>query len=277
MRPIEADGLGAGPRARGTTGEAGGLRAPGLDAQALWREVFAVESDEAVAPEHCGTVARSSSAGPRAATSAPGPAAAPHARGDGVPRRPAGTGAAPDKAERAAATGPSTPHPWTAAPPIAQGAAPAGPGGAHADAPCPPSEAARPAAPREVCGPTSARAAVAASNDAPRRACGDEPAVPGRAAGSPARIVDAGRDACARAPRESVQVHCSDGAVFVTVRDAGLAPADAIRCSLETAYALRGERAALRRVSLNGRTVYQRPGAVPGGGGGPPERLCFAC
>jgi hypothetical protein len=74
-----------------------------------------------------------------------------------------------------------------------------------------------------------------------------------------------------------VQVRCHDGAVFVIVRDASLAPAEAIRCSLETAYALRGERAALRRVSLNGRTVFERPAAAPSAGGGPLDRLCFAC
>jgi hypothetical protein len=95
-----------------------------------------------------------------------------------------------------------------------------------------------------------------------------------RAAGAP----DA--DPCdrdSRAAREAVHVRCqADGSVAVVVRDATLQPALAVRWSLETAYALRGEHAALHRVTLNGRTVYLR-GAAPAAPPAAAAGLCFAC
>lgn len=80
-----------------------------------------------------------------------------------------------------------------------------------------------------------------------------------------------------RAAREAVHVRCqADGSVAVVVRDAALPPALAVRWSLETAYALRGEHAALQRVTLNGRTVYLR-GATQSEPPAAAAGLCFAC
>jgi hypothetical protein len=77
--------------------------------------------------------------------------------------------------------------------------------------------------------------------------------------------------------REAVHVRCRpDGSVAVVVRDTALEPALAVRWSLATAYVLRGEHAALQRVTLNGRTVYQRA-AAPGAPHAAADRLCFAC
>ena len=117
---------------------------------------------------------------------------------------------------------------------------------------------------------------MTAGREAALLACTDETSSPDRAVASTGQPVDTERAAPTTCPRESVQVRCHDGAVDVIVRDAGLAPADAIRCSLETAYALRGERAALRRVSLNGRTVFERA-AASGAERDAAGRLCFAC
>ena len=77
--------------------------------------------------------------------------------------------------------------------------------------------------------------------------------------------------------REAVHVRCRpDGSVAVVVRDTALEPALAVRWSLATAYALRGEHAALQRVTLNGCTVYQRA-AAPGAPRSAADGLCFAC
>jgi hypothetical protein len=80
----------------------------------------------------------------------------------------------------------------------------------------------------------------------------------------------------AEAP-DSVHIGCrDDGSVTVVVRDASMAPALAVRWSLEAACALRGERAALWQVTLNGHTVFRR-GGPPLDRPPPPGRLSFAC
>lgn len=278
MRPIDGDGGGALLHGRGPEGRACGLRAPGLDVAAQWREIFAVETGgEGGSPRRAGT--------PGAAPAAPRHAdAADEMTGGGVPHGAARAGplrrteaeTAPVLPDRAAARQ-GIPQLSTAASPAPRiTSASRLPGAASADlsnlavgqVPHSPVASVQSAAPIEAGGPSALRDPVSAGRAAKPRAC-DEPAGPA--------LLDLARAPPASGAREFVHVRCRDGAVFVIVRDAGLSPAAAIRCSLETAYALRGERAALRRVSLNGRTVFERPEAAPSTAAGPPGRLCFAC
>jgi hypothetical protein len=73
---------------------------------------------------------------------------------------------------------------------------------------------------------------------------------------------------------ETVSVFMQGGAVTINVRDAVLGEDEALRCAFETARTLTGERAALRTLLLNGRTVYRqapRPAATES------PTLIFAC
>ena len=280
MRPIDGD-PGAVQPGRGAEARTDGLRTPGLDVAALWREVFAVEAGgKASAPKRAGGATKAPPEAGRRATAAnedPG-RPPPHEAERGVPQRRSGSAAAPAVRDRAVGVWTAEGHPSNATPLARRDASAAAvPDVPDADGPSAPVATVRSAAPSEACGPSAARAPVTAGREAALRARTDEPGSHGCAAGRGSRTLDAGGGASTPGVRESVQVHCHDGAVFVTVRDACLAPDDAIRCSLETAYALRGERSALRRVSLNGRTVFERPETAPNAGGELPDRLCFAC
>ena len=280
MRPIDGDVGGVGLQGRGAEAGAGGLCAPGLDVATLWREVFAVAAGgEANAPQRAAGATSAPSGASHRAGIANEESGRPtsHEAGPGVSWRWTGTVAASPERNRAVGVSAGEGRSSNATPLARRDAAAAGgPDAAVADVPSPPVGSLRSAAPSDAPGANPARDPVTAGGEAAPRARTDEPASHGCAAGRSARTLDGGA-ASKISARESVQVRCHDGAVFVIVRDASLAPAEAIRCSLETAYALRGERAALRRVSLNGRTVFERPAAAPSAGGGPPDRLCFAC
>jgi hypothetical protein len=73
---------------------------------------------------------------------------------------------------------------------------------------------------------------------------------------------------------EAVSVFMQGGSVTINVRDAVLTEDEALRCAFETARTLTGERAALRALILNGRTVY-RQSPPPAATASP--TLIFAC
>jgi hypothetical protein len=73
---------------------------------------------------------------------------------------------------------------------------------------------------------------------------------------------------------EAVNVFVRPRAVAIAVRNATLTDDEALRCAFETASALAGERAALRELTLNGRTVY-RQSSLPDSAASP--TLVFAC
>jgi len=288
MRPIDGD-RGAVQPGHGAEGRTDGLRAPGLDVAALWREVFAVEAGGAGEAGRTGGAGESSSVPPSgvAVTSPPAAVgrgiaaaegaggAAPQAAGHRPPLRRNAAIAAPAVRARAAGAGAETGCASTATP-LATPDAAAGIPAAGGNVPGPSSGRVQSTASGEALGPSPACPPMTAGREAALRECTDAASSADRTVASTGRPVDAERAAPTSWPPESVQVRCHDGAVDVIVRDAGLAPADAIRCSLETAYALRGERAALRRVSLNGRTVFERA-AASSAERDAAGRLCFAC
>lgn len=57
---------------------------------------------------------------------------------------------------------------------------------------------------------------------------------------------------------ESLNVFVQGATVAIVVRDAQLSDEGALQCAFETARALTGQRAGLRQLTLNGRTVYQQ-------------------
>ena len=59
---------------------------------------------------------------------------------------------------------------------------------------------------------------------------------------------------------ESVSVFIRSDAVDVVVRDADVSDQDALSCAFETARELTGQRTALRRLTVNGRTLYRHEG-----------------
>jgi hypothetical protein len=73
---------------------------------------------------------------------------------------------------------------------------------------------------------------------------------------------------------ESVSVFMQGGAVTISVRDADLREDEALRCAFETARTLTGERATLRALMLNGRTVYRQ---MPRAEVADTPTLIFAC
>jgi hypothetical protein len=73
---------------------------------------------------------------------------------------------------------------------------------------------------------------------------------------------------------EIVSVFVQRGTVAITVRNAALTDDEALRCAFETARTLAGEPAALRELTLNGRTVYLHS---PHQGSAAAPTLVFAC
>lgn len=273
------DGERAGATLQGYAGPvtAAGWRAPGLDVAALWRDVFAVEADGTpAAPRRSGDATRFPSMGRGSSDAASGGTVdvASSAVGKGVPWGRAIPVAAPALPER----GPTTMRDgWTTAPMVSRDvAATSTSRAAGPDMPGLPVDIAQCATPAATRGPAFGPPVGTSDAVSESRAHGDEPSGHAGIDGQAARFPVPDPAASTSGARETVQVHCHDGAVSVTVRDTGLTPAEAIRCSLETAFTLRGERAALRRVHLNGRAVFERADAV-GGGGGPLGRFCFAC
>lgn len=77
------------------------------------------------------------------------------------------------------------------------------------------------------------------------------------------------------ASAESVRVFVRVNAVAVVVRNSELPDEDALQCAFEAARELTGERAALRVLTLNGRTLYRHSELTTGGK--PSSVLVFAC
>lgn len=57
---------------------------------------------------------------------------------------------------------------------------------------------------------------------------------------------------------DSVSVFVRSSGIAIVVRDSAIAEPDAVRCAFETAFSLLGQRAALKHLTLNGRTLYQQ-------------------
>ena len=78
-------------------------------------------------------------------------------------------------------------------------------------------------------------------------------------------------------PPESVSVYVRDSLVAIVVRDASLTDQNAMQCAFATAQALTGQRAALQRLTLNGKILYQQPPDLSASPAGAAPVLTFAC
>lgn len=76
---------------------------------------------------------------------------------------------------------------------------------------------------------------------------------------------------------ESINVFVQGAAVSIVVRDTGASTEEALHCAFETARELTGQRAALQRLTLNGRILYQQQGDAVRSDLTPFSALAFAC
>jgi hypothetical protein len=76
---------------------------------------------------------------------------------------------------------------------------------------------------------------------------------------------------------ESAHVFVRGAAVAIVVRNPALSDQDAINSAFETAHELTGQRSALLRLTLNGRTLYEQADEVGERGATPASALVFAC
>ena len=79
------------------------------------------------------------------------------------------------------------------------------------------------------------------------------------------------------AAAQSESIFVQGSTVAIVIRDTALSDPQAVSCAFETARWLTGRTAALQRLVLNGRTIYQQPGSsgvdAPAAG----RALVFAC
>jgi len=79
------------------------------------------------------------------------------------------------------------------------------------------------------------------------------------------------------AAAQSERIFVQGSTVAIVIRDMALLDPQAVRCAFETFRPLTGRTAALQRLVLNGRTIYQQPGSsgvdTPASG----RALVFAC
>jgi hypothetical protein len=87
----------------------------------------------------------------------------------------------------------------------------------------------------------------------------------------------ASADTSQRVAAESVSIFVHDSGVALVVRDAMLSDQDGMQSAFETAQALTGQRAALQRFTLNGRTLYQQQPGPDAGRAKTAPTLVFAC